>query len=67
VNGSGSGSGNVNVLETIRCKLWDFKSRMCCKEGALGRGLMIGWVLTTIGFLLACGFWKGELFTGKLH
>jgi heme exporter protein D len=26
---------------------------------------MIGWVLTTVGFLMACGFWKGELFTGE--
>ena len=26
---------------------------------------MIGWVLTTLGFLTACAFWKGELFTGE--
>jgi hypothetical protein len=45
--------------------LTEMRCRMCSKEGALGRALMIGWVLTTVGFLLACAFWKGELFTGE--
>lgn len=54
-----------SIWDSARCRLWDLKCRMCCKEGAIGRGLMIGWVLTTVGFLLACGFWKGELFTGE--
>ena len=35
------------------------------KSGALGRGLMLGWVITTLGFVAATAFWKGELFTGE--
>lgn len=58
-------AGSVSVWDATRCRLWDFKCRLCSKEGAIGRGLMIGWVLTTVGFLMACGFWKGELFTGE--
>ena len=59
-------AGSGNVWDSTRCRLLDFKCRMCSREGAIGRGLMIGWVLTTLGFLTACAFWKGELFTGKL-
>jgi len=58
-------NGTGNVWDSTRCRLLDFKCRMCSREGAIGRGLMIGWVLTTLGFLTACAFWKGELFTGK--
>lgn len=58
-------NGTGNVWDTTRCRLLDFKCRMCSREGAIGRGLMIGWVLTTLGFLTACAFWKGELFTGQ--
>jgi hypothetical protein len=61
----GTGNGNGNVWDTTRCRLLDFKCRLCSREGAIGRGLMIGWVLTTLGFLSACAFWKGELFTGE--
>lgn len=57
-------SSQGSAWDSAQCRLWEMKSRLCCKEGAIGRGLMIGWVLTTVGFLLACGFWKGELFTG---
>jgi hypothetical protein len=64
---SGPTVGNVNIWDSTRCRLLDFKCRLCSREGAIGRGLMIGWVLTTLGFLLACAFWKGELFTGKLR
>lgn len=56
---------SFNAWDSLRCRLMDIKCKMCSKEGALGRGLMIGWVLTTVGFLLACAFWKGELFTGQ--
>jgi hypothetical protein len=58
-------NGTGNVWDSTRCRLLDFKCRMCSREGAIGRGLMIGWVLTTLGFLTACAFWKGELFTGE--
>lgn len=58
-------NGAGNVWGSTRCRLLDFKCRMCSREGAIGRGLMIGWVLTTLGFLTACAFWKGELFTGE--
>ena len=58
-------NGGGNVWDSTRCRLLDFKCRMCSREGAIGRGLMIGWVITTLGFLTACAFWKGELFTGK--
>ncbi|KAK8843357.1 hypothetical protein IAR55_007014 [Kwoniella newhampshirensis] len=35
----------------------------CGREGGkLGRCMMIGWVVTTGGFLLGLGFWRGELF-----
>ncbi|TXT09052.1 hypothetical protein VHUM_02526 [Vanrija humicola] len=45
------------VLDAVR-------ERLCgSKGGALGRGLIIGWVLTTLGFLAATAFWKGELFS----
>lgn len=60
-----SGNGTGNVWDSTRCRLLDFKCRLCSREGAIGRGLMIGWVLTTLGFLTACAFWKGELFTGE--
>ncbi|RXK37892.1 hypothetical protein M231_04891 [Tremella mesenterica] len=36
--------------------------RCADREGGLGRALMLGWVGTTLGFLLAAGIWKGELF-----
>jgi hypothetical protein len=44
------------------------RDRLGCgnRSGALGRGLMIGWVLTTLGFVAATAFWKGELFAGEL-
>lgn len=67
-NGRSSTPGPLpsgNIWDSTRCRLLDFKCRMCSREGAIGRGLMIGWVLTTLGFLLACAFWKGELFTGR--
>lgn len=67
-NGRSSTAGplpNGSIWDSTRCRLLDFKCRMCSREGAIGRGLMIGWVLTTLGFLLACALWKGELFTGK--
>lgn len=43
------------------------RDRLSCgsKSGALGRGLIIGWVITTLGFLAATAFWKGELFSGE--
>lgn len=43
------------------------RDRLSCgnRSGALGRGLIIGWVLTTLGFLAATAFWKGELFAGE--
>lgn len=43
------------------------RERFSCKSksGLLGRGLMIGWVITTLGFLAATAFWKGELFDGE--
>jgi hypothetical protein len=63
---SGPSVGSANIWDSTRCRLLDFKCRLCSREGAIGRGLMIGWVLTTLGFLMACAFWKGELFTGKL-
>lgn len=34
--------------------------------GGLGRWLVLGWVGTTLGFLGATAFWKGELFAGRL-
>ena len=60
-----SRQSSFGAWESVCCRLADARRRMCCKEGALGRALMIGWVMTTVGFLLACAFWKGELFTGK--
>lgn len=43
------------------------RDRLSCgnKSGALGRGLIVGWVLTTLGFIAAAAFWKGELFSGE--
>lgn len=43
------------------------RDRLSCgsKSGALGRGLIIGWILTTLGFITATAFWKGELFAGE--
>lgn len=35
------------------------------KEGGMGMALMLGWVVTTVGFVLATAFWRGELFGGK--
>ncbi|WWD21126.1 hypothetical protein CI109_105607 [Kwoniella shandongensis] len=35
----------------------------CAREGgALGRWMMIGWVITTGGFLIGIGLWRGEVF-----
>ena len=36
-----------------------------CKGGRLGKALIIGWVVTTLMFLTATAFYKGELFTGE--
>lgn len=48
-----------------RMVLTALRERLCgSKGGALGRGLIIGWVVTTLGFLAATAFWKGELFSG---
>lgn len=41
------------------------KSKLMGKEGGMGRALMLGWVGTTLGFLIATAFWRGELFSGK--
>lgn len=43
------------------------RDRFACnsKSGALGRGLIIGWIVTTLGFVAAAAFWKGELFSGE--
>lgn len=43
------------------------RERWSCssKSGTLGRGLMIGWVITTLGFVAATAFYKGELFSGE--
>lgn len=65
VTSAHSRQSSFGAWESVCCRLADVRRRMCCKEGALGRALMIGWVLTTVGFLLACAFWKGELFTGE--
>ena len=34
-------------------------------EGGLGRALMLGWVGTTLAFLLATALWRGQLFRGE--
>jgi hypothetical protein len=34
------------------------------KEGGLGRALILGWIATTLGFVIATAFWRGELFSG---
>jgi hypothetical protein len=36
-----------------------------CKGGRLGKALIIGWVVTTVMFVIATAFYKGELFTGE--
>ncbi|WVQ81420.1 hypothetical protein IAT38_003544 [Cryptococcus sp. DSM 104549] len=42
---------------------WCGASGGCGREGGgLGRAMVAGWVITTLGFLMAIGFWKGELF-----
>lgn len=62
--GGHSRQSSFGAWDSVSCRLLELKCKLCSKEGAIGRGLMIGWVLTTVGFLLACAFWKGELFTG---
>lgn len=49
------------------------ESKLACLQcsnseegGELGRAMMFGWVITTVGFFLAIAFWRGELFRGKL-
>jgi hypothetical protein len=42
------------------------RERLACNsKGSLGRGLIIGWVVTTLMFVGATAFWKGELFSGE--
>ena len=36
-----------------------------CKGGRLGKALIIGWVVTTVMFVVATAFYKGELFAGE--
>lgn len=36
-----------------------------CKGGRLGKALIIGWVVTTLMFVVATAFYKGELFSGE--
>jgi heme exporter protein D len=38
---------------------------MCAKEGWMGRVLLLGWIITTLGFLLGIGFYRGEVFSGE--
>lgn len=47
------------------CMLHFIRDKLLGKEGGIGRALMLGWVLTTLGFITATAFWKGELFGGK--
>lgn len=41
------------------------KRKLMGKEGGMGMALMLGWVITTVGFLVATAFWRGELFGGE--
>lgn len=55
-----------NAVATSRSVSAEWKNKLLGgKEAGIGRWLMIGWVMTTVGFLLATAFWKGELFSGE--
>jgi hypothetical protein len=56
-------SSLVPVPET--CFLSKARDKILGKEGGMGRALVIGWVITTLGFVIATAFWKGELFGGE--
>jgi hypothetical protein len=48
------------------CFLNKMRDKILGKEGGMGRALVLGWVITTLGFVIATAFWKGELFGGEL-
>lgn len=54
-----------DAISAGRSRANDLKAKICGREGSgLGRALILGWVITTVMFVGATAFWKGELFTG---
>lgn len=41
------------------------RTEECQQTGRLGKALILGWVITTLGFVAATAFYKGELFSGE--
>ena len=41
------------------------RNEECPQTGRLGKALILGWVVTTLGFVAATAFYKGELFSGE--
>ena len=70
----GSGSFGSRPMPSTFDDIWsatcskvsELRGRSCGAAGSgLGKGLIIGWIVTTLMFIAATAFWKGELFSGE--
>lgn len=54
-----------DMVPAGRTRSGEWREKVIPKEGGFGRILIAGWVITTVGFLVMIGLWRGELFTSR--